>query len=59
MVNKSVIEKEPECASSQGHKKISTIYIETICENDLNASRKDFPSLKIQRQVGGAETCYS
>ena len=46
---KMVEEENPELTSSCRHTKIITTCRATISENDLKASSKDFPQLKIQR----------
>lgn len=46
-VAKIVEQEDPELTLSRGHSKITTIYRETIYEDDLKTSTKDFPQLKI------------
>lgn len=59
-------QEDCELISSHRHIKITTIYRETINENNLKISRKTFPQLKIQykeeskmRWFGEAEVWYS
>ena len=42
--------EDPGLASSYEHTKITTTYRQTISENDLKTSRKDFPQLKTKRR---------
>ena len=44
---KMVEQADLKVTSLHGHTKITTVYRATIDENDLKASRKDFPQLKI------------
>lgn len=42
--------KDPEFTSLHRHTKIAITYRASICENNLQTSRKKFPQLKIQRR---------
>ena len=42
-----VEQEDLKLISLHGHTKITIVYRATIDENDLKASRKDFPQLKI------------